>query len=84
MNPAFKPREVILDCADSRALLKEDYTIEAALTDARFYRAHPEVQIDPRHAKRMLETLITAPKVHLGGQPAKRLIETLLGEIERK
>lgn len=60
MNPAFNPREVILDCADSRALLKEDYTIEAALTDARFYRAHPEVLLDGRHAKRVIETLLIA------------------------
>jgi hypothetical protein len=60
MNPAFNPREVIDDCADCRALLKSNYTIESALTDARFYRAHPEVIIDGRHAKRVIETLLTA------------------------
>lgn len=60
MNPAFNPLEIIQDCAESRALLKDDYTIEAALTDARFYRAHPEVLIDGRHAKRVIDTLLIA------------------------
>lgn len=52
--------EVVRDCAETRALLKRDYTIETALTDARFYRAHPEVVIDGQQAKRVINTLLTA------------------------
>lgn len=60
MNPAFNPREVVKDCAESRALIRHEYTLEVALTDARFYRSHPEVIIDGQHAKRVIETFLSA------------------------
>ena len=36
------------------------YTIADAITDARFYRAHPEILIDGQKAKRVIDALLAA------------------------
>lgn len=45
--------------SDAHGAFNRTYSAEAAITDAKFYRAHPEVLIDGQHAKRVINTLLT-------------------------
>lgn len=52
--------KIITETTASRTLGEVEYKIGDAITDAQYYRAHPEVIVGPTQAKRVIDTLLAA------------------------
>lgn len=51
---------IINETTAARTLGEREYTIADAITDAQFYRSHPEAVVDGGNAKRTIDTLLAA------------------------
>lgn len=51
---------IINETTAARTLGEIDYKVADAITDAQYYRAHPEVIVGPTQAKRVIDTLLAA------------------------
>jgi hypothetical protein len=56
-------KTIITETEAARTVGEREYKINDAITDAQYYRAHPEVIVDARHAKRVIDTLLSGLEV---------------------